>query len=353
MTYRFLLLCLSLACGIEAPAKTRIIDGFLDSGFTKIQMATPEKLKSRVIPVNKRSEMIGHTCSVVGQIFKQKYKWEEKPCGNVDWQATLKSNNDHPLLYAEFGAGNQVTLILGGVHPDELTPIPITFRLARHLKAHPEIYTGKGIKIIIAPLVNPDGFLRNVAARTNANGVDLNRNFFTQDWYELSKKRWQQNRQRNLRLFPGYFPNSEVETLFQISLIDRYQPLKIISLHAPLRFLDYDGPGDRELYKLSETERTAKQLVHEISSKSKNYRVVDYSFYPGSLGNYAGYERKIPTITLELGTTDPSKLGAHWEQFLPGLLQSIRYRIKSRLREHVDSVFYMRFKDHLSYIFDK
>ena len=38
-------------------------------------------------------------------------------------------------------------------------------------------------RIIIAPLVNPDGFVRQNPTRTNANGVDPNRNFFTEDWH--------------------------------------------------------------------------------------------------------------------------------------------------------------------------
>jgi protein MpaA len=77
---------------------------------------------------------------------------------------------------------------------------------------------------------------------------------------------------------------------------------------------------------LTPAERRAKQLVTTISEESENYKVVDYTFYPGSLGNYAGNERNIPTVTLELETTEARKVDIYWKQFFPGIMQSINYR---------------------------
>jgi protein MpaA len=179
--------------------------------------------------------------------------------------------------------------------------------------------------VIVAPLVNPDGFFQKYPARINANGIDLNRNFFTLDWFDKAHAIWDERRKKIASHFPGYIPNSEVETIFQIQLIDHFKPKKIMSIHSPLGFLDYDGPGDGERPSGSDFDKKAKQLVLAVSQKSKNYRVVDYRFYPGSLGNYAGHERLIPTITLELESTDPKKLDSYWKQFLPGILESINY----------------------------
>ncbi|MEZ4742510.1 MAG: hypothetical protein R3B45_08690 [Bdellovibrionota bacterium] len=126
-------------------------------------------------------------------------------------------------------------------------------------------------------------------------------------------------------VFPWYFPNTEIETFFQVGLIDQYSPGKVISIHAPLGFLDYDGPGDQKPRVFSKSEKLAKGLVNQMSEVSKNYRIVDYSFYPGSLGNYAGNERGLATITLELETTDPKKAPQYWKQFLPSLLLSLQH----------------------------
>ena len=61
----------------------------------------------------------------------------------------------------------------------------------------------------------------------------------------------------------------------------------ILSIHAPFRVVNYDGP--------------AEELAEKIS-KITGYKVQKDIGYPtpGSFGNYAGVERKIPTITLEL-----------------------------------------------------
>ena len=53
----------------------------------------------------------------------------------------------------------------------------------------------------ILPLMNPDGALRKT--RTNSNGVDLNRNFPTNDWDDLAKKYWAQKAKFSPRRFPG------------------------------------------------------------------------------------------------------------------------------------------------------
>ena len=273
----------------------------------------------------RKKSAVTELCNAVDRQFIQ-FSWEKKPCGLIPWETDYKTVKNNPLLYATFGSGPETTVIISGVHPDELTPIPIAFRLARYLHTNPEIVP-KNSKVIVAPLVNPDGFLLKVPVRINSNGIDLNRNFLTLDWFEKAQVIWEQRRKKLLTHFPGHLPNSEVETIFQIQLIDRFKPLKIMSIHAPLGFLDYDGPGDGERPEQSDFDLKAKELVVAVSQKSKNYKVVDYRFYPGSLGNYAGHERLIPTVTLELESTDPTKINSYWNQFLPGILESIKYNL--------------------------
>lgn len=279
-----------------------------------------------------KSIAVQNLCSSIDKQFQQ-FLWEKKPCGDISWETDFVTAKNNPLLYATFGSGSETTIIISGVHPDELTPIPIAFRLARYLKTNPQIIP-RNSKVIVAPLVNPDGFLLKNPVRINTNGIDLNRNFFTLDWFEKAQMIWEQRRKKLLSHFPGHLPNSEVETIFQIQLIDRFRPNKIMSIHAPLGFLDYDGPGDGERPEQSDFDVKAKELVLAVSQKSKNYKVVDFRFYPGSLGNYAGHERLIPTVTLELESTDPSKLNNYWNQFLPGILESITYDLpNSPLKE--------------------
>jgi protein MpaA len=305
----------------------RLTDRPMRYGFVSIPSVIKDNFQDYMIPQGAEPGLIKSFCEQVASAYSA-YKWNPsvEGCGSneVPWKSALKSNAGNPLIYAEFGKGSSTTLILGGVHPDELTPIPLVFRFANHLKAKPDLIPA-GSRVIVAPLVNPDGFFRKGATRTNGRGVDVNRNFFTQDWYATAKTWWAERRQKNERHFPGHIPNSEIETLFQIWLIDTFKPDKIISIHAPLGFYDYDGPGDQKPRALTSSEEKAKALVQNMSASSRNYKIVDYSFYPGSLGNYAGNERGIPTVTLELETTNPDKTQLYWSQFSPGLEQAVRY----------------------------
>lgn len=316
----------------------------MQRAFIKSSSINHESETDFRIATERQPQEIKEFCGKLGEYFK-KYAWEADPCGQVKWQATMQSARKNPLVFVTFGNGHETTLLLSAVHPNEKTPIPMGFRLARHLLKHPELIK-KDQQIVIAPLVNPDGFFVPNPLRTNSRGVDPNRNFFTLDWYQKSLATWQTARNRSLPHFPGHFPNSEIETLFQVRLIDEFQPDKILSIHAPLGFLDYDGPGDQKPDPLTPTESKARSLAAAISEKSNNYRVVDYSFYPGSLGNFAGNERHIPTVTLELKTTDSRKVDEYWTQFLPGILQAIDYPFKKEIEESRNTQkFYSHYED--------
>jgi protein MpaA len=330
-----------------APSARAVEDHYSDilkRAYIGSSSVSQETLESFRISEAAEPAAIKDICSKLSVKFK-KYGWEADPCGKLPWRATLRTVKNNPLLFITFGSGEDNTLILSAVHPDELTPIPMGFRLAKHLSEHPELLSNDQ-QVIIAPLVNPDGFFIDQPTRTNARGVDANRNFFTLDWYEKSLTWWKTLKMKKLSHFPGHFPNSEVETVFQVRMIDEFAPDKILSIHAPLGFIDYDGPGDQKPIQMSEAERQAKALAGAISQKSKNYRVVDYSFYPGSLGNFAGNERHIPTITLELATTDSKKVDSYWDQFLPGLLQAISYPFKKTIEKTNNTQkFYSDFND--------
>ena len=263
-------------------------------------------------------------CEKLAAKFKQ-YRWDKDPCGKVPWQVQGYTQRGRPLLYWVFGSGPKTTLLISGVHPDEMTPIPMGFRFANYILTNPKAVNPKEDRVIVAPLANPDGFLVSRPSRLNGSQIDINRNFPTLDWHAKAIRWWITTKGRNPRHFPGFFPESEKETYLQTYLISTYSPDKILSIHAPLGFLDYDGPGDRIKRPRNHEARLAKGYASEISKTSKNYRIVDYSFYPGSLGNYAGNERNIPTVTLELRTSKPEKVDEYWKLFLPGMLKSIEY----------------------------
>jgi protein MpaA len=272
------------------------------------------------------------------------YGWGKSPCDELPWTFTRQTETGQPLIYWEYSDSNhtniannhsETTLILGGVHPDEITPIHLAFEFAKALSQDPALYSG--VRVIVAPLVNPDGFFKKKPTRTNFNKIDLNRNFPTKDWYTAARKAWRARKKSDPRHNPGFAPHTEEGTRFQVDLLHAFEPDKVLSVHSPLGFLDYDGPGDEKLTNLSEHEKRAREIASVVSKNSSNYRIVDYGFYPGSLGNYSGNERSIPTITVELDSTNPKLVQKYWKEFFPGLRAAIKYEFRKSVLAELTS----------------
>jgi protein MpaA len=264
-------------------------------------------------------------CGLINQYFK-KYKWGNSYCEREAWQSESNSVLGTPLVWSVYGENTEknteTTLILCGVHGDEVTPIKFCFDVINHLRgsikeevdqslAFQKDFEGK--RVIIVPVVNPDSFFKRRPTRTNANGVDINRNLPTKDFTKSAVRVWKERYRSDKRRNPGVTAMSEPESRFQVELIKKFGPQKIISVHAPLTMLDYDGPVSEN--SGGEIGSRANQLLITMSEQARGYRIKNYPFFPGSLGNYAGNERSIPTFTLELPTSDPSKTRHYWALF--------------------------------------
>ena len=168
--------------------------------------------------------------------------WSIEPCTDIPWQlSNRRSVLGKPIPVVEFGdpGATNSTLVVSMVHGDENTPLFLALRLARHLVQDEARLKAASIRVVIAPLVNPDGFFRGTRTRTNAHKVDLNRNLPTKDWAGLALRMWKTRFGSNARRFPGSQPASEPETAFQTELVERIAPQKILSIHAPLNFTDF------------------------------------------------------------------------------------------------------------------
>lgn len=164
------------------------------------------------------------------------------------------------------GNKNSSILVIGCFHGDEPQG---KFLIEKYLE------TKGDTSLLFVPCLNEYGLKNNV--RTNENGVDLNRNFPTKNWEKTEKNEF----------FGGETPASEVQTRFLISLIEEVKPKLILTLHAPYKVVNYDGPAEEISQKIS-------QIIGYPVEPSIGYPT------PGSFGTWAGIERKIPTITLEL-----------------------------------------------------
>jgi hypothetical protein len=193
-----------------------------------------------------------------------------------------RSVNNAPILLIEYPplpsrSPEGKVLLIGGIHGDEYSSVSIVFKWMRTLdKYHSGLFHWN-----IIPLLNPDGLLQRKSRRMNANGVDLNRNFPMHDWEDTAIKHWIEYTERNPRYYPGKGSLSEPESTWLVEHINQFTPDVIVTVHAPHGIVDYDGPRNGP-YKLG---RLHLNLL---------------GTYPGSLGNYAGIQRKIPVVTIEL-----------------------------------------------------
>ncbi len=298
------------------------------------------ELDAKAIPV--LSSAMASYCKKLDLQFK-KFGWDKSECQSYDWIHVRNSVQGDPLAWTVFGdisdeekpsfKQKDVSIIMCGVHGDEITPIKFCFDIMEYLKvtyADPEVAKRDFANkiVIVAPIVNPDAFFKVHPTRVNAHGVDVNRNFPTKDWARDARKLWMTKFKKDKRRNPGISANSEPEVVFQMNLIKRYGPDKIISVHSPLTMLDYDGPNT--IVDGFVDGAKAHELLIQMSKDASDYKIENYPFFPGSLGNWAGKERDIPTYTLELPTSDPSRSAQYWKLFKSAIHNAIAHDLKEK-----------------------
>ncbi len=259
-------------------------------------------------------------CKGLDKAFAKR-NWGSNPCRSLEWKSGGKSVEGRPLMYLEFGPADSknTTLVFAMVHGDEYTPLYQGFEMVEWALENMKNYPSA--RLVIAPLVNPDGFFDFPKTRMNAHGVDCNRNFPTRDWDRDALRWWNKKFRSDKRRYPGPHANSEPETAFQMMLIEKFSPQKILSIHSPLNVIDYDGPDGLKLEQFStEYVKKCMELRAQVKAKSTG-------FFPGSLGNYAGQEMGIPTITLELPTALATEAKAYWKQFKKGMVTVVTYEV--------------------------
>ncbi len=205
----------------------------------------------------------------------------ESDCRGQDFRFSGHSSvSNRPILMREFLPVQQPAvrvLVVGGIHGDELSSVSIVFNWMRELNTHSD----QAYHWRLTPSMNPDGLFQRRAQRTNANGVDLNRNFPTPNWESESEHYWIHRTKRNPRRYPGPAPLSEPESRWLYEEILQFQPDVIVAVHAPFGIVDFDGPS------------TPPRRLGHLSLNL-------LGTYPGSLGNFAGVQQGIPVVTVEL-----------------------------------------------------
>ena len=206
------------------------------------------------------------------------------------------SREGRPITGTIIGSGPETYVLLGVVHGNEPLGAPLLQRFTDLVLRDPSLARDR--RLVVIPVVNPDGL--NGRRRTNAKGVDLNRNFPSSNWTQHPRH--------------GTHPASEPETRTVLRVLRQFQPTRILAIHSPLHCVNYDGPADALAARMS--------------------RAIDYPLRPsigyatpGSLGSYAGVDLNTPTITLELRRG--LREGDAWSEARDGLLAFVGGRTDS------------------------
>lgn len=208
-----------------------------------------------------------------------------------------------PLYMRDIGpeTGKLRVLVIGAIHGDELSSASLAFHWMR-LAAEEKVAMPQPVHWRFLPALNPDGMLMHPPRRTNANGVDLNRNFPTPNWERDAATYWQKRTNKDPRRWPGPKPLSEPETRFLHEQMERFKPHLIVSIHAPYGVLDFDGPS-------VPPSRLGRLYLDQVG------------IFPGSLGNYGGVHKGVPVVTIELPNALRTPLDAEIRQMWLDLLR--------------------------------
>ncbi|MBB5209989.1 murein tripeptide amidase MpaA [Microbulbifer hydrolyticus] len=206
-----------------------------------------------------------------------------------------------PLLYFPADVQDEHTgIVMAGTHGDEVAAVVTLSCALRSLQAGQLRH-----HVILA--VNPDGC--QLGTRSNAHGVDLNRNFPTINWKAGGTVyRWNSAAEsRDVHLSTGDRAGSEPETQALCRLVKELEPAWMVSIHEPLACVE---------------DPIQSPLGHWLAERMELPLVSDLGYQtPGSFGTWCA-EQQHPCITLEY---PPISADVASEQYLEVTTQLLRY----------------------------
>lgn len=191
------------------------------------------------------------------------------------------------LVAYTFGTEGPVTMYAGAIHGNEPSSSGLMRAWTDDLEANPSLYSGR--RVVVVPTINPDGVAAN--SRTNAHGVNLNRNFPTDGWVG------------DINDTDGYHaggggsaPLSEPEAQALASLTVSLHPRLLLSFHAVGSLVTGDPGG----YSAGYAARYASMVGYSDTTYSSGGGF-DYDI-TGAYETWTTSNQGIPSMVIELGS---------------------------------------------------
>lgn len=196
----------------------------------------------------------------------------------------------------KFGNGGSYIVFVGGLHGNEKSStITLNSWVDELERLSQNIPSDK--TIIVIPNTNPDGYA--VSSRLNANGIDLNRNFPSNNWQTGVYV----PRSTFLESGGGSVPLSEPESSSLADYIVRVSPSIVLTYHATAGAVISNGAGNASSY--------AKTYAQKSGFDNYEQDHEDAIFnYPttGELEDWLRDKRSTPTLLVELATMGSNEI---------------------------------------------
>lgn len=229
------------------------------------------------------------------------------------------------IIAYTYGTGSTPLLFVGGVHGGyEWNAVVLANTYKNYLDIHPESIPST-MTITVIPSLNPDGVysvthkegeisetdiidgVDTALGRTNANGVDLNRNF---DCHWQPEAVW-----RSAPIGAGGAAFSEPESIALSKYIAKFNPVSVIFWHSQSGAV-YASECDDGILPVT------IDIMHAYASAAGYGEVEKFDAYPVT-GDAEGWLASIgiPAITVELTTHSDIE----WKENLSGIEAVVQY----------------------------
>jgi predicted deacylase len=187
-------------------------------------------------------------------------------CGIISIGQTVQGRD---ITIQSFGSGDRVVLLIGGLHtgPEDNTRL-LAEQVAAYLRDHPEAVPDD-LTVVVLPSANPDGTANGT--HTNANGVDLNRNWPSADWvpdacHPTTGCRVQLGGPHSL---------SEPETIALYNLVQELRPEITIVWHAEAPLVEANEVDGADVYARAYAAAAGYEYVEEWEAYDITGELID------------------------------------------------------------------------------
>ncbi len=172
----------------------------------------------------------------------------------IEREVIGRSVEDRPIAAYRIGDAERVVALIGGIHTGaEEESVHIVEELRDYFAEHPD-QLPRGLGLVFVPNANPDGYEHGT--RVNARGVDLNRNWPTEDWQAEAYH-------GDRRVDAGDEPLSEAETRALYEFLVDLQPHFVLSYHGYAALLEDNDAGAAEPLTRAYAEAAGYRHIRE------------------------------------------------------------------------------------------